>query len=327
MNDNNSMACDLHESISDKRLAKEWSSIDWAKANQVVNRIQIRIAKAAAVDNWNLIKRLQYLLTNSFYAKAIAVKRITCNTGKRTAGVDGILWISNASKMKAAKELGKKGYRPLPLKRIYIDKTGKTEKRPLSIPTMKDRVMQALYLLALEPIAETTGDRTSFGFRKYRSAHDAMEYIFKLLSKRNSPQWIIEGDIKGCFDNISHQHLLDNIPMDKSILNRFISAGHIYKNKLFPNNTHGTPQGGIISPTLANMTLDGMENFIATNFWTNKIGKIDKKHCNPYKINMVRYAMTSLLQLIMKRKPMKLRTFSKSLCLKEGLPYQLKKHQ
>lgn len=321
------MACDLHESISDKRLAKEWSSIDWAKANQVVNRIQIRIAKAAAVDNWNLIKRLQYLLTNSFYAKAIAVKRITCNTGKRTAGVDGILWISNASKMKAAKELGKKGYRPLPLKRIYIDKTGKTEKRPLSIPTMKDRAMQALYLLALEPIAETTGDRTSFGFRKYRSAHDAMEYIFKLLSKRNSPQWIIEGDIKGCFDNISHQHLLDNIPMDKSILNRFISAGHIYKNKLFPNNTHGTPQGGIISPTLANMTLDGMENFIATNFWTNKIGKIDKKHCNPYKINMVRYAMTSLLQLIMKRKPMKLRTFSKSLCLKEGLPYQLKKHQ
>ncbi len=144
--------------------------------------------------------------------------------------------------------------------------------------------------MTLAPVAETTGDRTSFGFRKHRSTHDAMEYIFKLLSKKNAPQWIIEGDIKGCFDNINHQYLLYNIPMDKNILKKFISVGYIYKNKLFPNKDHGTPQGGIISPTLANMTLDGMENFIATNFWINKHGKIDKKHHNPYQINMVRYA-------------------------------------
>ncbi|MFT9495794.1 reverse transcriptase domain-containing protein, partial [Anaerosolibacter sp.] len=290
MNDNSSMACNQHESISDKRLSYEWDLIDWTKANQVVNRIQIRIAKAAADRNWNLIKRLQYLLTNSFYAKALAVKRITSNTGKRTAGVDGILWNTKALKMKAIRELRRKGYQPLPLKRIYIDKPGKSEKRPLSIPTMIDRAMQALYLLALEPIAETMGDRISFGFRKYRSTHDAMEYIFKLLSKKNAPQWIIEGDIKGCFDNINHQYLLDNIPMDKNILKKFISAGYLYKNRLFPNNDHGTPQGGIISPTLANMTLDGMENVIATNFWTNKHGKVDKKHHNTYQINLVRYA-------------------------------------
>lgn len=107
--------------------------------------------------------------------------------------------------------------------------------------------MQALYLLALEPIAETTEDRTSFGFRKYRNTHDAMEYIFKLLSKKNAPQWIIEGDIKGCFDNINHQYLLDNIPMDKAVLKKFISTGYTYKNRVFPNNNHGTPQGGIIS--------------------------------------------------------------------------------
>ncbi len=113
------------------------------------------------------------------------------------------------------------------------------------IPTMYDRAMQALYALALDPIAEMTADERSFGFRKFRSTHDACEQTFRILCKKYSPQWILEGDIKGCFDNINHQWLLDNIPMDKSILKQFLKAGFVYENSLFPTDA-GTPQGGIV---------------------------------------------------------------------------------
>ena len=231
MNEKSSTAWEQHESSSDNLLDKEWKEINWENAEKVVSRIQIRIAKAAKNENWSLVKRLQYLITNSLYAKLIAVKRVTSNKGKRTSGVDKDLWDTNCKKMKAVEELQNRGYKAKPLKRIYVEKPGKKEKRPLSIPTMKDRAMQALHLLALEPVAETTGDRVSFGFRKYRSAHDAMEYTFKLLSKGNSPQWVIEGDIKGCFDNINHQFLLKTIPMNKNMLKKFISAGYIYNCK------------------------------------------------------------------------------------------------
>jgi retron-type reverse transcriptase len=115
----------------------------------------------------------------------------------------------------------------------------------IGIPTMYDRAIQALYALALEPIAETMSDLRSFGFRKHRSTKDACQQIFLCLSKKNSAQWILEGDIKGCFDNINHQWLLTNIPMDKSILTQFLKAGFIYKHHLNPTKA-GTPQGGIV---------------------------------------------------------------------------------
>lgn len=146
-----------------------------------------------------------------------------------------------------------------------------------------------------------------------------MEYIFKLLSRKNAPQWIIEGDIKGCFDNINHQYLLDNIPMDKNMLKKFISAGYTYKNRLFPNYDHGTPQGGIISPTLANMTLDGMENIIAKNFWTNKHGKIDKKHHNSYQINLVRYADDFIVTTNSKEKAYEIKDVIENFLSQRGL--------
>jgi len=107
--------------------------------------------------------------------------------------------------------------------------------------------------MTLEPIAEATGDRRSFGFRKLRSTHDACAQAFFCLCRKNSPEWVLEGDIKGCFDNISHQWLIDNIPMDKSILRQFLKAGYIFNRHLFPTEA-GTPQGGIISPILANIT-------------------------------------------------------------------------
>ena len=202
MNFSNSTT-DKTESLKNtEALAQQWESINWIKIEYDVNRIQTRIAKATANGDKNNVKRLQYLLNHSFSAKAYAVRKVTTNRGKNTSGVDKKLWSTSASKMKAVLSLANKRYRSKPLKRVYIAKKGKNKKRPLGIPTMYDRAMQTLYALSLEPIAETTADSISFGFRRGRSAKDACEQIFNVLARKCSPTWILEGDIKGFFDNI-----------------------------------------------------------------------------------------------------------------------------
>jgi len=240
--------------------AKKWNSIDWNEARQHVRRLQVRIAKAVQEGRWNKVKSLQNLLTNSFYAKLLAVKRVTSNKGKSTPGVDGILWKGARAKWRAVFSLRRRGYKPKPLRRIYIPKKN-GKKRPLSIPTMLDRAMQALYKLALAPVAETTADGNSYGFREGRSCADAVQAGFNALNKPNSATWIWEADITGCYDNISLEWLLDNIPMDKTILRRWLEAGYVENGITYPSRK-GTPQGGIISPTLANMTLDGLEEVV-----------------------------------------------------------------
>lgn len=205
-----------------------------------VNRLQTRIAKATVIGDMNKVKRLQYLLTHSFYAKAYAVKKVTSNKGKNTSGVDKKLWSTSASKMKATLALTDKRYKPKPLRRVYIEKKGKNKKRPLRITTMYDRDMKILYDLTLEPFAEATGDHISFGFRKGRSEKDACEQIFSVLARKCSPTWILEGDIKGCFDNINHSWLQGNIPMDKRMMKQFLESEFIYKSNLFPTDT-GSP--------------------------------------------------------------------------------------
>lgn len=266
--------------LTDAQLRQKWKTIDWHKVEKSVNKLQTRIAKAVLQNKWNLVKRLQHLLTHSYSAKLLAVRRVTQNKGKRTSGIDEEIWITPSSKMKAVLSLTGKGYKAKPLKRVFINKPGKNKKRPLGIPTMYDRAIQFLYALALEPIAETTSDLRSFGFRKHRSTKDACQQIFLCLSKKNSAQWVLEGDIKGCFDNINHQWLLTNIPIDKSIVSQFLKAGFIYKRHLNPTKA-GTPQGGPISPILANMTLDGIEKLLMTNY--PKCGKSSK-------VNFTRYA-------------------------------------
>ena len=233
------------EKLENMQLEDQWNKIDWKKVEKHVNRLQTRIAKAVKDGIWYLVKKLQYLLTHSFYAKLLAIKKVNQNRGKRTAGIDGETWSSPEAKMKAALCLTDKLYVAKPLKRVFIEKPGKKTKRPLGIPTIYDRSMQALYALALEPIAEIKGDRTSFGFRKFRSPQDACEYAFHYLCRENSPVWVLEGDIKGCFDNISHQWLIDNIPMDKTVLKQFLKAGYVFERQLFQTDA-GTPQGGII---------------------------------------------------------------------------------
>lgn len=266
-------------------IATCWEEIDWQKARAYVKKLQMRIVKAQKEGHYSKVKSLQWLLTHSFYAKALAVKRVTSNSGKRTSGVDHELWLTPQAKFNAISKLNRRGYRPQPLRRHYIPKkNGKM--RPLSIPTMTDRAMQTLYKFSLEPIAETYADPNSYGFRIGRSTHDAIEQCFTDLNKEKSPKWILEGDIKGCFDHISHQWLLENIPMDTQILEKWLKCGYVETQKLFPTD-EGTPQGGTISPTLMNMTLDGLERLLHDRLPTRK--KVNgKTHCN--KMNFVRYA-------------------------------------
>ncbi|HEY8889774.1 MAG TPA: group II intron reverse transcriptase/maturase [Clostridium sp.] len=289
MNFNNSTT-DKTERLKDtKTLADKWDSIDWIQVQNDVNRLQSRIAKATVKGDKNKAKQLQYLLTHSFSAKIYAVKKVTTNKGKKTSGVDKKLWSTSASKMKAVLKLNGKHYRSKPLKRVYIAKKGKNKKRPLGIPTMYDRAMQTLYALALEPIAETKGDNISFGFRQGRSAKDACEQIFNVLARKCSPTWILEGDIKGCFDNINHSWLQENIPMDKRIMKQFLESGFIYEGKLFPTDT-GSPQGGAISSLYANMALDGLEKVIQDKYHRNTKGNIENHYRAKTKVNLVRYA-------------------------------------
>lgn len=180
----------------------QWHSIDWASCHRHVRRLQTRIVKATQEGRWNKVKALQHLLTHSFAAKALAVKRVTENQGKRTPGVDGETWSTPQAKSQAVLSLKRRGYKPLPLKRVYIPKSN-GKMRPLGIPTMKDRAMQALYLLALEPVAESLADRNSYGFRSQRSPADAIGQCYTVLSQKAAPSWILEGDIKGCFDHAS----------------------------------------------------------------------------------------------------------------------------
>ncbi|HEU5382407.1 MAG TPA: group II intron reverse transcriptase/maturase [Ktedonobacteraceae bacterium] len=259
-----------------------WHQINWRKAERTVRRLQTRIAQATQAGKWGKVKALQRLLTHSFSGKALAVRRVTENTGKRTPGVDGVIWNTPEQKTEAVQSLTQRGYHPLPLRRIDIPKSN-GGRRPLSIPTMRDRTMQALYLLALDPVSETTADPNSYGFRRGRSTADAIEACFIALCRKDRAQWILEGDIRSCFDRISHEWLLTHIPMDKTMLRKWLQAGYRENHHLYPTE-EGTPQGGICSPVIANRTLDGLERLLAVHF--PKTGKEAKRS----KVNLIRYA-------------------------------------
>jgi RNA-directed DNA polymerase len=241
--------------------AIDWNSINWKKVKRNVRRLQARIVKAIEEGRWGKVKALQRLLARSFSGKALAVRRVTENRGKRTPGVDGEIWDTPKKKAQGIASLRQYGYRAQPLRRIYIPKRN-GKKRPLGIPTMLDRAMQALYKLALDPIAETTGDPNSYGFRRERSQADAIAQCFLCFRQKTSPSAVYEGDIRGCFDNISLEWLMEHIPMEKHILKQWLKCGYIDRGVLY-DTKNGTPQGGIASPVLANMALDGLEAVVA----------------------------------------------------------------
>jgi RNA-directed DNA polymerase len=267
------------------RETVDWHSIDWKKAHKIVNRLQARIVQATKEGKQNKAKALQRLLTHSFSGKALAVKRVTENQGKNTPGVDKTVWDTPEKKSMAIQELQSRGYTAQPLRRMYLPKPN-GKQRPLGIPTMKDRGMQALYLQALDPIAETQADTHSYGFRKERSCADAITQCYRVLFRKDMPTWILEGDIKSCFDTISHNWLLTHIPMEQSILEKWLKAGYMEKS-VWHASEDGTPQGGIISPVLANMTLDGLEKLLREKYPLKGPGG-DKGRRS--KVHLVRYA-------------------------------------
>ena len=246
--------------VSASPYGAQWQSINWKTIEQHVLKLQMRIAKATREGKQGKVKALQWILTHSKAAKLFAVKRVSQNKGSKTPGIDSIIWNTDISRMVAVNQLSRKGYQAKPLRRIYIPKkNGKL--RPLGIPCMIDRAQQALYLLALEPISETVADANSYGFRPNRSTADAIAQCFICLSRKSSAQWVLEGDIKACFDKIGHQWLIDNIQLDKRMLKQWLGCGFIDKG-LFYKTAEGTPQGGIISPTLMLLTLAGLEQLV-----------------------------------------------------------------
>ncbi|MDE6726155.1 MAG: group II intron reverse transcriptase/maturase [Ruminiclostridium sp.] len=241
-----------------------WENIDFKTAEESVKKLQQRIAKAYSHRCFDKVATLQNKLIHSFYAKALAVNVVASSKGRYTSGIDSKLLDNSNDKYLMISDLRRRGYKPLPLKRIYIPKAN-GKMRPISIPTMKDRAMQTLYKFTLEPIAELTADDCSFSFRPKRSCRNAISRCEDILLHNPKMEWILKADIKSCFDNISHKWILDNIPMDKIILEKFLKCGFIERDD-YHKTECGVPQGGCLSTVICNMTLDGLEGLLFEKF-------------------------------------------------------------
>lgn len=247
-----------------------WRTVSWPLVRSRVRRLQRRIYKSAKLGQLKQVHGLQIRLINSMDAKLLAVHQVTTlNKGKKTAGVDGIRgrFLSDKQKLSLAHNLCLNG-KASPIRRVWIPKPGKTEKRPLGIPTIQDRAKQALAKFALEPQWEASFEPNSYGFRPARCAHDAIEAIFLGL-RHGTPKWVYDADISKCFDRINHSALLTKLNtfpgMEKQIkawLKAGIMEGYSNNTKEILAPTMGTPQGGVISPLLANIALHGLENHL-----------------------------------------------------------------
>lgn len=276
---------------TDERVLQRWQDINWRNVERNVRRLQERIYRATERQEWKKVRSLQKLLARAMSNKLLAIRRVTQeNDGKNTPGIDGKVYDTPEARMTLSQEgLTLKGHRPWPVQRAYVPKPGKTEMRPLGIPTMKDRVMQAIVKAALEPEWEAKFEANSYGFRPGRSCLDAIEQIFTTLSQAGSSPWILDADISGCFDNIAHEPLLARIPVFTTTIRRWLKAGVVELGH-YTDTKAGTPQGGVLSPLLANIALDGMERlFGCENVKGQPIGPCQRKGLNKG-ISLIRYA-------------------------------------
>jgi RNA-directed DNA polymerase len=239
-----------------------WKQIPWNAAIREVRKLQAAIVRAQQRDDAHQVCELQNRLVGMQAAKWLAVQQVTSTHGKQTPGIDGRLWDTPERKFEAARSLDPQSYHPQPARRVNIPK-GEHRLRPLGILTMRDRAMQALYMLALDPVAETWADPHSYGFRKYRSTADAIAVCTEIFASGERPWWILNADIENCFETISHEWLLAQMPLDPDMLHGWLTAGYIEKGRHY-TPAQGLPQGGILSPKLMNMTLDSLEAVLET---------------------------------------------------------------
>lgn len=252
----------------------EWHSVDWQKTNRIVKNLRQRIFKATRNEDWKTVRNLQRLLMKSYSNILLAVRRCTqLNQGKKTSGIDGLVVLNPKGRSQLVNSLSQFiPWKPLPAKRVYIPKSN-GKKRPLGIPSLIDRCLQAIVKNALEPCWEAQFERSSYGFRPGRSTHDAIEKIFCGIRPNGKKKWVVDADIKGCFDNIDHEFLmktLGNFPARKLIY-QWLKSGYVDKNTFNPTEA-GTPQGALISPLLANVALHGMEQSLGIKY--DKRGQI-----------------------------------------------------
>lgn len=250
-----------------KEFKNEWHLINWKKVEAVVKDLQEKIVIATLNENMKEVYLLQWKLLNTFEAKALAIRKVITNKGRKTAGTDGIVWKSPKDYWNAIQTLAEivrnpTEYQAQPLRRVWIPKPNSKELRPLGIPTILDRAVQALYHLGVDPVVESRADPNSFGFRKFRSTQDAITAIRSLLDKKSSPTWVLEADISKCFDKISHEFLMKHTPIcHKIILEQWLKSG-VMEQLNYMETDAGTPQGGVISPLLCNVALNGIEKYI-----------------------------------------------------------------
>jgi RNA-directed DNA polymerase len=240
-----------------------WADVSWTKANRVINNLQRRIFVAKQQGRFRSLRKLQNLLLSAQSNRLLSVRQVCqINSGRKTPGVDNKVFASPSERyglVSLLSTLPLKKWKPMPTKRIYISKSnGKL--RPLGIPILADRALQSMVKTALEPEWEAVFEASSYGFRKCRSSQDAIRYIHNVCNSKTSKNWIVDADIKGCFDNISQEYLLDQLhsfPAHR-LIQRWLEAGYVDK-RVFHDSPLGTPQGGVISPLLANIALHGME--------------------------------------------------------------------
>lgn len=257
-----------------------WHNINWKLINKYVSNIQYKMVVAYNNGNKSELYRLQKKLMLSFAARALAVRKITSNEGGKTPGVDKIVWTSPAEKYKAIIELRTvlltsfPDYKADKIKRVWIPKTNSNKLRPLGIPTLRDRALQMLVLMSMDPIVEETSDLHSYGSRKYRGTHDAILRLRHLLDKKASPMWIWDVDLENCFDTISHDFLINKTkeyicPFGHKYLCKWLKAEIVEKGCVI-KPTQGIPQGGVISPLLCNISLNGLEHVVRQGVTSHK---------------------------------------------------------
>ncbi|MBP0036063.1 MAG: group II intron reverse transcriptase/maturase [Roseofilum sp. Belize BBD 4] len=265
-----------------------WNSIPWKKVQRKVFKLQKSIYKAVKSEQFAKARKLQKILSKSYYARLLAVRKVSQdNQGKKTAGIDGIKAITPSQRLELVDEM-KNAYKAKPLRRVWIPKPGRDERRPLGIPTLKDRAMQAMVKQVLEPYWEAKFEGTSYGFRPGKSTHDAVAQIY--LKINHQPCYVLDADIAKCFDKIDHSKLLSKLKCPqrlKRLIKSWLKSGVVDRG-VFENTETGTPQGGVISPLLANIALDGIIEDVTYQFpdCINRNGKRIQK----YRPKIIRYA-------------------------------------